>query len=107
MNGERRWRQLLPGARIAYELLPTFGTRKIPITEFELRMNERGCWGNELKNGILGLVRRGWVTTDKSMLTITDEGWSAVVTGEGVPALKAKPRVRRAKHARMPAGLFQ
>lgn len=101
-----RLRPLLPATRVAFEILSVYGSRKVLIAELELRMNERNCRGLDLKHGIAGLVRRGWVTAEGSHLHITDKGMEAITSGEGVPEVKKAKRRVNAKHTRLPAGLF-
>ena len=97
-------RPLTPSAAAALELIAAAGMRRFAMPDFELRMSQRGYNAQEWRSAVTSLLRRQWVTADGSTLFVTDAGWLAATSGEGVPVVRKRDRSR--VRSRMPAGLF-
>lgn len=94
-----------PYAIAALDVLAKVDRRQMPWGEFRAAMAE---WSSlDTSRAIASLERRGWVVFANERILITDAGYLAATTGEGVPGPRRVPRkVSKTKHARLPRGLF-
>lgn len=100
----RKKRPLATSARTALELIADAGERRIPRWDFHLRMSQRGANGRDLLNAMSTLARRDWVHSAGAYLIVTEAGWLAATTGEGVVPPRKITRLTGLQ--RMPPGLF-
>jgi hypothetical protein len=77
----------------------------VRVNDFQLAMSQRGLRRDDCHSALASLARRKWLTLEASMLVLTDAGWLAVTTGEGVRVISSR-RVGRSGTRRMPIGLF-
>lgn len=92
--------RLPPSATVALELIALMNGRRMPISEFELRMHQRGCNAVAMATAMGSLERRGWALRQAGMLEVTESGHAAATS-------RSEPRrAPRQTTRRLPAGLF-
>jgi hypothetical protein len=103
---EKRHQPRLPETvRVALEVIADAQLRRFTLHGFELFMFQKGLRSVDARRAVDAMATRGWLVIDRPMISITDEGWMAATTGEGVPPRGRIRRTKPTKHRRLPKGL--
>jgi hypothetical protein len=90
-------------ALVALDIIAQLGKRSFSFWEFRMATPSQWKSGSS-RLSLTALERRGWIIFENETITLTDAGYLAATTGEGIPP--AKKSERRASRQRMPHGLF-
>ena len=96
--------RLHPSATVALDLIARMDSRRMPISEFELRMHQRGCNVVAMSTALASLERRGWALRQSGMLEVTEAGQVAAASGADCAAQRRIPRATTGR--RLPVGFF-
>jgi hypothetical protein len=97
-------RSLSAQCRVALEVIASMSTREVPLSELELRMEQRGCDALAVAQALAALERRGWGSRIGGRLDVTDAGYAAAM--EAMKPRTAKKASSRKTRSRLPRGLF-
>lgn len=93
-------------ALIALEVIAKLGRREFSWWAFKTAMPAAGHTSTA-QRALDALERRGWVEVTGETIVVTDAGFRAATTGEGVPPPRSiQRRTSKTRHNRLPHGLF-
>ena len=93
-------------ALIALDVIARLGTRQFSWWTFKTALPVPGH-SSIAQRALDALARRGWVLVQGETIVVTDAGYLAATTGEGVPPARTLQRHQpKTRHNRLPRGLF-
>lgn len=110
MPPARSKRPLVLYTRDALAIVAELNRDRLALEVFCAHMDRQGWSRQEALRAIASLERRGWLDVDGLTLRISESGFAAATTGEGVVLRQPRPSALqsagRSKNTRMPRGLF-